>query len=193
MRLPFAEPMKSFPNIEDIPLVATPGRSRRDELVKLTGCDPKKKWILLSFTSLDWDEQALNRAEELSEYVFFTVKPLEWRRRNIHAIDRSRIQFSDVLASVDVVISKPGFGLMSECVLNRKPLIYADRADFREYHVLVEGIRRYLKNVHIPAELLYRGELGDALAAIWNRPEPKETLAAGGDETAAKRIMSAGR
>ena len=193
LRLPFAEPMKAFPKIEDIPLVATAGRSRRDELVKLTGCDPGKKWVLLSFTSLDWDVRALDEAERLSEYEFFTVKPLEWRRTNIHAIDRNQIPFSDVLASADVVISKPGFGLLSECVLNRKPLVYADRADFREYHVLVEGIERYLKNIHIPAEHLYRGELGEALEAIWKQPEPREMLAAGGDEIAAKRMMSVGR
>lgn len=188
LRLPFAEPMKAFPKIEDIPLVATAGRGRRDELLKLTGCDPNKKWVLISFTSLEWDERALNEADRLSEYEFFTVKPLEWRRRNIHAIDRKQIPFSDVLASADVVISKPGFGLLSECVLNRKPLVYADRADFREYHVLVEGIRKYLKNVHIPADLLYRGKLGDALGAIWSQPEPKDTLAAGGDEIAARRM-----
>lgn len=188
LRLPFAESMKVFPKTEDIPLVATAGRSRCDELVKLTGCDPKKKWVLLSFTSLEWGEPALNEAEQLSEYEFFTVKPLEWRRKNIHAVDRKQTSFSDVLASADVVISKPGFGLLSECVLNRKPLVYADRADFREYHVLVEGIRKYLKNVHIPADLLYRGKLGDALGAIWSRPEPKDTLASGGDEIAARRI-----
>ena len=188
LRLPFAEPMKTFPIIEDLPLVATPGCSRREELIKLTGCDPKKKWVLLSFTSLDWDEEALSNTEMLAAYEFFTVKPLEWRRKNIHAIDRNRIPFSDVLASVDVVISKPGFGLMSECVVNRKPLIYADRADFREYPVLVEGIRRYLKNVHIPSELLYQGKLAEALKAIWNQSKPKETLAVGGDETAARRI-----
>ena len=192
LRLPFAEPMKAFPKIEDIPLVATAGRSRRDELVKLTGCDPRRKWVLLSFTSLDWDEHALDETERLSDYEFFTVKPLEWRRKNIHAIDRRSIPFSDVLASADVVVSKPGFGLLSECVLNRKPLIYAERADFREYHVLEEGLRRYLKNVHIPAERLYRGELGEALAAIWNQPEPKESLAAGGDEVAAGRISDFG-
>ena len=193
LRLPFAEPMKAFPKIEDVPLVATPGWSRREELVKLTGCDPKKKWVLLSFTSLDWDDGALSTAEALSAYEFFTVKPLEWRRKNIHAIDRNRIPFSDVLASVDVVISKPGFGLMSECVVNRKPLIYADRADFREYHVLVNGIRRYLKNVHIPSELLYRGKISDALRAIWNQSEPKETIAAGGDETVARWISDFGK
>ncbi len=188
LRLPFAEPMKAFPKIEDIPLVAAAGRNRRGEIARLTGCDPKKKWVLLSFTSLDWDERALNETERLADYEFFTVKPLEWRRKNIHAIDRKLIPFSDVLASADIVISKPGFGLMSECVLNRKPLVYADRSDFREYHVLVEGIRRYLKNVHIPAVRLYRGEFGEALEAIWKQPEPKESLAAGGDEVAARRI-----
>ena len=188
LRLPLAEPMNVFPKVEDIPLVAAAGRNRRDELARWTGGDPKKLWVLLSFTSLDWNERALNEVEKLTEYEFFTVKPLEWRRKNIHAVDRNQFPFSDVIASADAVISKPGFGLVSECVLNRKPLAYADRADFREYPVLVEGIRRYLKNVHIPTEQLYQGNLAGALEALGNQPEPTETLAAGGDEIAAKRM-----
>ena len=188
LRLPFHEPMSAFRRIEDIPLVAAPGRARREELAALTGARPDRTWVLLSFTTLDWDGRALDRVERLEAYEFFTVKPLEWSRRNIHAVDRERIRFSDVLASVDVVVSKPGFGLVSECAVNRKPLVYVDRTDFREYPILEAGVRRFLKHRLLPAERLYAGDLAEALAAIGRQPEPADALPEGGAEIAARRF-----
>ena len=85
--------------------------------------------------------------------------------------------FADILASMDAVISKPGFGILSDCIANRKPLIYADRSDFREYPILVDAIRKYIKHVHIPAAELYRGNLEESLACIWESPEPEGELA----------------
>lgn len=189
LRLPFCEEMKAFRNVEDIPLVASPGRQRREEIAHLHGCDPARKWILLSFVSLDWDESALQNALRLDEYEFFTVRPLAWEGTRIHAVDRATISFSDLLASVDGVVSKPGFGILSECIVNHKPLVYAERSDFREYAVLEDAIRRHLKHQHIPAPCLYRGELREALENLWNRPEPPEPVAQGGATIAAGRIL----
>jgi L-arabinokinase len=180
--------MRAFPRIEDIPLVTSPGKNRRPEIASLTGCDREKKWILLSFTTLDWDEGALKKVEQLPEYEFFTVHPLEWRKRNIHPLHRGKMNFSDILASMDAVISKPGFGILSDCVANHKPLIYADRSSFREYAVLVDAIKRYIRHVHIPAAKLYEGDLEESLALIWKSPEPEEQTALGGDAIAARRI-----
>jgi L-arabinokinase len=53
LRLPFAEEMKAFPHIEDIPLVASPGKPCRPEISKLAGCDRDKKWILFTFATLE--------------------------------------------------------------------------------------------------------------------------------------------
>ena len=189
LRYPFHGDMSAFPNPVDIPVLASPGRSRRDEILAMTGCSPSKKWVLLSFTTLDWDEQALRAVEQCSACEFFTIKPLEWRRRNIYPIDREIMPFTDVLASVDAVITKPGFGVISECIVNRKPMIYADRSDFVEYEVLVRAIERYLKHLHIPSERLYAGELKDYVDRVWSRPEPAESLPAGGDVVAAGQIM----
>ncbi len=188
LRLPFCEQMKAFPHVEDLPLVASPGRDRRAEIADLAAVDPSKKWILLSFTSLDWNPDALDRVEGIEAYQFFTVLPLMWKRNNIHSLDREQVPFSDVIASVDAVISKPGFGILSDCVVNRKPLIYADRKDFMEYPILETAIRKYLKHVHIPAAQLYQGDLQESLDRIWDRPEPTEVLAQGGDRIAAHRI-----
>lgn len=185
IRLPFAEQMTAFPQRVDVPLVSTAGRSRRPELARRFGCDAGKTWVVLSFTTLDWDESALRRVAALRDHVFFTVQPLAWPGANFVAVDRAEFPFADVVASVDVVVTKPGYGILSDCVVNAKPIVYADRTDFREYPVLVEGLRRHLRSVHIPAEELYRGDLSRALEAVRHAPAPKEPLCAGGDAVAA--------
>ena len=189
LRLPFHDEMTAFPVKEDIPLVAHPGNPCRDRIARLTGCDPEKKWVLLSFTTLDLSEEALARIERIKDREFLTVLPLQWRRSNIHAVEREQASFSDVLASVDAVISKPGFGILSDCVVNHKPLIYADRTNFREYPVLEESIRKYLKHVHISTEDLYRGDIESSLRAVETAAEPLLSLPAGGDEIAARHIV----
>ena len=188
LRLPFSEPMRAFPVIEDIPIVASPGISRRKEISDLFDCDTGKKWILVSFTSLNWRDEALDRIERIREYEFFTVYPLAWQRGNIHAVRREQIPFSDVIASVDAVLSKPGFGILSDCAVNGKPLIFADRSDFAEYFILESSIKKYLKYVHIPMDTLYRGDLKPSIDLIWDRPSALEFLAHGGDAAAAHRI-----
>ncbi len=189
LRLPFSEGMSAFSRREDVPVLASTGRGRRGEIAARTGAAPEHRWALLSFTTLDWDEEALRRVEKIEGCEFFTVRPLEWRRRNIHPVDRDEIPFSDVAASVDVVISKPGFGIVSDCIANRKPLIYAEREDFAEFPILEAAIRRHLRHRHIPSERLYRGDLTEALEAIERLPPPLEPIELGGDVVAARRIL----
>lgn len=189
LRLPFCEEMKAFQRIEDIPIIANPGCARRREISALTGCDPAKKWILLSFTTLDWRRDALSRVESILEYEFLTVLPLQWESENIRTLSLEQIAFSDVIASVDAVLSKPGFGIVSDCLVNGKPLIYADRSDFLEYPILEAAVRKYLRHVHIPAVQLYSGDLRDSLDMIWTSREPELKLERGGDRIAADRIV----
>ncbi len=190
LRMPFAEPMAAFPRRQDIPLVATPGQARREELAQATGADIAKRWVLLSFTSLEWDTAALARVAKIRDTEFFTVKPLAWASPNIRPVDRHMIPFGDVVASCEAVVTKPGFGILSECVVNRKPIVYAERTDFREYPILETSIKKYLRNAHIPAELLYRGELREALAAVERAPDPPRRLSGGGDLIAAERLAA---
>src|SRR5690606_27848302 len=120
----------------DIPLVSTPGSNRRKEMAHHLGIDADKCWTLLSFSTLDWDQEALARIQQLDDQIFLTVLPLGWPGKNMIAVDRHRFSFSDVIATANVVVSKPGYGILSECVVNHKPLVYAERTDFREYPVL---------------------------------------------------------
>lgn len=201
LRLPFAPPMEQFPNRKDIPLLASPGTPCREKIrnsifdIRASDFlpDPGRPWVLLSFTSLDLNFHALENIRALSDrYEFFCVEPLQFENSCIHSISRNAVAFADILASCDLVISKPGFGLVSECIVNRKPLIYADRGDFAEYPYLIEGIEKYLRNVHIPMSHLYAGKLSQGLEKINSAPEPAEQLASGGAELIAREITRYG-
>jgi L-arabinokinase len=189
LRLPFYGEMSGFRRVEDLPLVASPGSQRRREIANLTGCPIESKWILFSFTTLEWDAAALERVTRLGDFKFFTVLPLEWKGNNFYSIDLNSIPFSDVVASMDAVLSKPGFGIVSECIVNGKPLVYADRSDFLEYGPLLKGIQQCLRNAHIPAEKLYQGDLLEALEQIENAPEPPQKPERGGESVAARRLL----
>lgn len=191
LKLPFAEPMAAFPRQMGMPLVASPGRNCREELARRSGARADKPWVLLSFTSLDWNRAALDRIARLTDYEFFTVMPLAWPERcNLHAVDRDAVPFADVLATVDIVVSKPGFGILSECCVNDKPLVYVERTDFREYPVLEAAVRRHLRGVHIPSPQLYTGDLGGFLEAARHAPPAREPVSAGGDTIAANAICA---
>lgn len=189
LRLPFGEAMPAFPRSEDLPVLASPGRPRRGEISQLTGADPSRRWVLICFTSLEWSEEALDRVERLADCSFITVAPLGWARRNFHTVERERIPFWDVVASVDAVISKPGYGILSDCVVNGKPLIYSEREDFREYGVIEPAIRRYVRHLKIPVTQLYSGDLRSAIDALDGLPPPPERIPAGGAALAAVRLL----
>ncbi len=191
LRQPFAEKMESFPNQIDLPLLAKPGTSQRDLVSKATGADANAKWALLSFTSLNLSSAAVDHIAANKEWTFFTVEPLAWEGSGIHCIPRSTTPFANMVASMDVVVTKPGFGIVSECIANNKPIIYSDRANFREYGILIECIGRYCRNAFISTAELYSGQLERALSTIESAPQPIEAIERGGAELAAGIILEA--
>jgi len=166
---------------------------RRGGFADISLRDTSNPWVLLSFTSLDLDAAALENIRSLStDYEFSCVQPMAFPGSCIHAVDRRKVCFADTLASCDIVVSKPGFGLVSECIVNKKPLIFTDRGDFAEYPYLVKGIEKYLRNVHLPSAQLYRGELSESLTEIKSAPEPEHQLQSGGAELIAQELMRSG-
>ena len=190
LKLPFSEEMSVFKRQVDIPLLARPGTRRREELAMATGADTGRQWVLLSFSALNWCPETVQRVSGEKDYEFFTVKPLEWAGSGLHAVDRRQFSFSDVLATVDSVLSKPGYGLLSECIVNRKPLAYVDRRDFIEYPILEKAIQRYVRGVHIPQEDLYAGRLRPYLEALADCPEPEEAPANDGVARVAEHLAA---
>ena len=41
---------------------------------------------------------------------------------------------------LDVIVTKPGYGIISECIAASRPIFYTSRGNFREYDILVRGM-----------------------------------------------------
>ncbi|MGE0495612.1 MAG: hypothetical protein AB7S38_40785 [Vulcanimicrobiota bacterium] len=166
LRLPFSCPTEAFSRTVEVPLVATPGQNVRSALAAATGADPDRPWLLFSFTTLNLEPGAIERLSRLDGYQLLTVRPLEWAGPNFFSVDPAAFRFTDLMASVEAVVTKPGFGILSEAVVNDTPLIYVERHDFAEYPVLEAAIREALRGIHLPARDLYAGRLESALEQL---------------------------
>ena len=51
----------------------------------------------------------------------------------------------DLVRAADVVVTKPGYGIISEAIANDAALLYTSRGRFVEYDVLVKEMPRYLR------------------------------------------------
>ena len=72
----------------------------------------------------------------------------------------------DLLAAVDAVASKPGYGIISECAANGTALLYTDRGRFCEYDVLVGALPEMTASAFIAQDDLRAGRWRDAVASL---------------------------
>lgn len=184
LQFPLGQPIESIGVRQEIPLVARPGRSCREEIARLSGADPERRWVLLWFQKFEMDWSPLRD----SGYEFFVVPPLKAPARDVPEPFRGS-NFRDMVASADVVVSKPGFGMISDCIANQRPLVYAPRPNFSESALLEEGIEKYLRHARLTQEELYGGHWLRALEEAMACPAPSQGLEVGGADRIAQAIL----
>jgi UDP:flavonoid glycosyltransferase YjiC (YdhE family) len=101
-------------------------------------------------------------------------------------------KYHDVIASVDAMISKIGYGVYAECLLNGLPLLYVPREDFAEYPVLEAGINRWGHGIGLNKHDFYALEWDDALAILAEKPKPPRIISDGA-QLCADMIMTLGQ
>jgi len=121
-----------------------------------------RKLVLLSFGGFAFPPTFLEGVRECGDYLFIWCGDSreDFASDNTITLPQfSDIPHHDLVNACDVVITKPGIGIVSECIANQTPIMYTSRDDFVEYDVLVEGLRTYAHSRFIPRE--------DFLAGAW--------------------------
>ena len=98
-------------------------------------------------------------------------------------------RYEDVVKAVDVVVSKPGYGIIAECAANGTALLYTSRGHFAEYDVLVAGMPRYLRTRYLDQATLLAGRWAPALDDLLAQPDPPERADVSGAEVAAELLL----
>ena len=171
LRLTPAMPMPELPNTQSVAPVATLGTQRRAELHKTLGCGDKVKTVLIAFGGINQD---LNTQSWPCMPGIHWLIPQRWAidRPDMTALEPLGFEFTDLLASVDTVLTKPGYGTFAEAACNGTPVLYQRRDDWPEQEPLIDWLKQNARCREVSATEMASGHLCDSLRALWQQDSP---------------------
>ena len=164
-------PLRGLPNAQPIGPVATPGRMRRDEIVGRAAL-PCGAWIVLvgmggvpyELALADWPSQAHGRpVHYLAPDAIASTHP------NAVPVGKLGFEYSDLLASVDLVITKPGYGTFAEAAVAGVPVLYVERRDWPETQALTDWLDSVAHCTEVDAIALRDGRFAPQMDALLAR------------------------
>lgn len=190
LQLPMHGDCSACPRIRDVPLVARKAKRRPEETRRILGMTPQQKLYLISFADLHLDEKAQKRLEKIPRTTFLYQKPLIFNLANGISLDGFELSYPDVVAAVDGVITKPGYGITADCLAHGTPIIYTDRGFFPEYEILVQDMTVHLNTVYLPSQELYAGNWEEAIQTLDALPRRFVNVPDEGAEVCARAILA---
>jgi len=106
-------------------------------------------------------------------------------RPDMYPAAAAGLAWPDLLSSADALVTKPGYGSITEAACNGVPVAYVRRGAWPEEPGLLGWLHQYGRGVEIARADLELGDLRSALATLWERPPPPRPVASGADEAAA--------
>lgn len=169
-------PMSGLGNAREIGPVAQAGHDRRLELARRLELPERQRLVVVGMGGIPYrpEIEAWPRLPGMTLLV-----PDAWRAVHPDArpIGACGMSFRDLLASVDVLITKPGYGSYVEAAASGLAVLHIPRPDWPETPYLDAWLRHHATARMIDETALRRGDfidvLDDALAAP--RPKPPAT------------------
>jgi L-arabinokinase len=198
LRLPLSggfEPMAAV--TRNVPLIARRSKLGRANARQAMALDGDVPIVLASFGGHDSGLQF----HDAGRTTLFTLVMTDYEMPEVPAeggrlrrfteevlADRG-LQYEDLVAASDVVVTKPGYGIVSECIANGAALLYTSRGRFAEYDVFVAEMPRLLRCRYISQEDLRAGRWADAVTAVLQQPTPPASVDTNGAEVVANQIL----
>jgi L-arabinokinase len=191
--------------VRDIPFIARQSGRARTDVRRALGL-PEGPLLLLSFGGYGLRGLNVRTPALLRGYTLVITDDASgrelWRDRASDGpssfpvvqiaqtqLERLGYRYEDLVRAVDIVVTKPGYGIVSECVANDTAILYTSRGRFPEYDVLVTGMQRYVRSQFIPQEALLAGEWEPYLTRLLAAPAPQEHPRTDGAQVTAEIVL----
>jgi hypothetical protein len=97
--------------------------------------------------------------------------------------------YVSLLSACDAVVTKPGYGVVADCLANQVAVLYTDRGPFREYDVLVQALPTLCRARYAPRAEVLACRLGPHLDALFESPASFTEQRLDGASTVAERVL----
>ena len=188
--LPFSCDMEIFPKQKSIPLIASTSSLDKIEARRRFGLPAAASVVLISFGGFGLERIRWERLEQMEDFFFVTTGPAFRAEKNIRIFPDAQPHYEDLVRAADVVVSKPGYGIVSDVIAHQVPLLYTSRSDFPEYPYLVEALNSCTTCELIPQEELLEGNLISYLERLLEKEPNWPEVPLNGAEAAAEKILA---
>lgn len=176
-------PMADLGNVRRIGPCARIGRDRREEICRSLGLDRRTRLVLVAMGGVDWhvDLASWTVPPETHQIVYAAEVSA---RPGISDFSQLGLPMIDVLRSCDAVVTKIGYGILTEAACNGTALLYATRDDWPEARYGYEWASRGLHAAPITRQELVAGNFDAALERLLAMLSPAPVTPTGGAEAA---------
>jgi L-arabinokinase len=194
LRLPFGPRDSPLPRVEDIPLVARKATLERADVFRKVGLDPSDSRPVVLVAMGGWACESWDRIEVKGcrDFRFMVLGdvPFTASSQVVRATGKLGVDYDspDLVAAADAVLSKPGYGIASECAVHRTPLLGVKREGFLEVPELIRGFSALGPFEEMPRHEFFQGSWEPHIQRLLDRPLHWHDVAKDGARVAAARL-----
>jgi L-arabinokinase len=190
LRTPLSGGMDAYSNMKDIPLIAPEMKKSKEAARAQLGLSMDEKFVLVSFGGIGAERFFTRLDERITKFNVMTLGRDAGRSGREFRFDSTKASHGDLLSAADVVVGKLGYGLCSELIAQKRPILYTHRSDFVEYGVLNEGLRKYVAVDTLSPDEFFEGGLDGPLLRLLEKCHPTAQTPLDGARIAAGIITS---
>ncbi len=182
--------LDSFTNSQSIPPILLQGKKveKLREKLRISEHD-KRKIVLVSLGGIEANNIPVKALSSDSRFHWLVNIDLNDISDNVHSTHSiQEYCYKDLIASIDAVVSKPGYGTAAEVIHYQLPFLFTCRGDFPDEPFIVAWLESYGRCKQIDKSEWLSGNFGDYLVELI-KELPKNKVTCNGAEVAAKIIL----
>jgi hypothetical protein len=198
LRLPLhseeSDAFPAFQAVENVPFIVRNAQRSRTEVRNSLRIPEEARVVLLSFGAFTASGLDIAALGEWTSYLFLLTPPLSKSvaapPSNVLALHETPADYVSLLAACDVVVTKPGYGIVADMLAHQGAMLYTDRGPFREYDVLARSLPTLFRARHVPHHELLAGHFGPHLDSLLDMRKPTPRLRTDGALVVTERVLA---
>lgn len=165
----------AFRRVADVGPIARALTPERERLRQAVGARPNERLVVVGFGGIPPEQLPSEALEAMTGYRFIVSGPVPAGASRLHRAEATGLPFGTVMASADVLVTKPGYSTVVEAVAHGLRVLYVRRYNFIDEPPLVDYLHRYGLGLELSAEDFAAGRWRTGLDALMAMTRPAAT------------------
>lgn len=190
MTLPYACDLSIFSSRQAIPWITRTSSLSKHQARASFALPQSATLVLLSFGGLGLERLPWQTLQRLRDYYFVGTDNKPRRDGNICVLPEMQREYCDLVRAADVIVAKPGYGIVADILAHQTPVLYVERHDFPEFPYLARALNQLTTAEFLPLNELLSGRIEPPLIRVLKRERHWPAVPLNGAQMAAEKIIA---